>query len=194
MMKRYVLSLLSLLTLLPLTTYARLGDTERQCIERYGSAEPPPRFVTDVNTLLPGAHQSATYRYQGYRIEVAFLNGRVVRQRYHRTQAVNGSLNLSDAEIEAILKAESDGGTWKRVSPFKGQPGSQGITGALTQVVGSALFSNIIPTWERSTDKATARTGAGSSTLTLDTPEAVKAEADFRQARKAGTDRAIPKF
>lgn len=176
------------------TSHARLGDTERQCIERYGSAEPPPPFQTTVGILLPGAHQSATYRYQGYRIQVAFLNGRIVRQRYQRTLAVNGSLAISDAEIEAILKAESDGGTWKRASPFKGQPGSQGLTGALTQVIGSVMFSRTLPTWERSTDKAIARTSSGSSILTLDTPEAVKAEADFRQARKAGTDRAIPKF
>ena len=193
-MKHLALSLLGLLTFVPFTSHARLGDTERQCIERYGSAEPPPPFQTTVGILLPGAPQSATYRYQGYRIQVAFLNGRVVRQRYLRTEAVNGSLAISEAEIEAILKAESDGGTWKRTSPFKGQPGSQGVTGALTQVIGSVMFSRTLPTWERSTDQAIARTSSGSSILTLDTPAAIKAEAAFRQGQKAGTDRPVPRF
>lgn len=104
-------------------SHARLGDTERQCVERYGSPDAPPKHGNGLGPFLRGSDFEATYHYQGFRITCAFLSGRVVRQRYQREKPVNGSLRLTDAEIKAILDAESAGGTWKPVSPGKGAPG-----------------------------------------------------------------------
>jgi len=137
---------------------------------------------------MNGAHQLATYRYQGLLIKVAFLNGKVVRQTYQRETIVNGTYDLSDSEVAAILSAESGGGEWKRISPFKPQGANIAV-----QAIGLLAFSSVMPTWERSTDKATAQC-TGHSRITLDTPEAKAAEAAYEAARKSGVGRAVPKF
>jgi hypothetical protein len=80
----------ALMGLMALNVSARLGDTERQCVERYGSALSTP--VMTLSSLMEGADRLAVYEYQGFKIRVAFMGGQVVRQSYQRIKPVDGSL------------------------------------------------------------------------------------------------------
>ncbi|MBE2287694.1 MAG: hypothetical protein IAE77_29825 [Prosthecobacter sp.] len=164
----------ALMGLMALNVSARLGDTERQCVERYGSALSTP--VMTLSSLMEGADRLAVYEYQGFKIRVAFMGGQVVRQSYQRIKPVDGSLKLTESEIAAILDAERGEGQWVRTSG--------GVFGGLISP-GRA--------WERSTDKATAHCVTG-ITLTLDTPAAKEREAAFRREQKEGRSRPVPKF
>jgi hypothetical protein len=62
-----------LATLISVTAFARLGETETQFVDRYGEAKDTPASkITDKNfPLLEGAIHH-TYEYQGWKIRAAF--------------------------------------------------------------------------------------------------------------------------
>ena len=134
--------------------------------------------------MLSGAVQES-FNYQDFRIKVAFINGVVVRQKYVRTQLQNGSLSMSDAEIQEILEAEKASADWKLASAV------QKAGGGLAALLIKPLLGTV---WERSDNQATASMDSSRQSILLDTPAAQNAEAAFAKAAKEGQRQNVPKF
>ena len=115
--------------------YARLGETEGEVDQRYGqSYEYPANNTRELEVLglvvkavdpeekddpqfprvtgFPGV-KVKTYNFHGFLIEVAFINGKSEAESYIRKD----KSGLEDADIEALLAANSLGSKW--------QPGSK---------------------------------------------------------------------
>lgn len=97
--------------LTPCLANARLGDTERQCIERYGSAIRPNQPALTQRDLIPGLPH-AIYHYQGWNIRVAFAGGRVVVEEYQKKLPHPTGLKITTDEHVAILESEAAGFQW----------------------------------------------------------------------------------
>jgi hypothetical protein len=155
----------------PASTFARLGETEAECLNRYGKS------ATTFAPLLDGAinHQ---YNYQGWRIRVAFINGKAARLSYHKTGESGGSLYIQPDEAQAILAGEVGGGQWKEKTNLTINP---------------IAAMNKPKTW-KNTNGNIAYLEAMKTALVVETPEVeafIKAQREEKeQQRKAST----PKF
>jgi len=90
---------------------ARLGENEAQSQMRYG--EPKPELIgADEKPLLEGAKELA-YKFEEWRIRVAFLNNVAVRLQYIHIPDASGLKKISDAEAESILEAEKGKFSWR---------------------------------------------------------------------------------
>ncbi len=154
-------------------------------MQRYG--KPVKDANQELFPLLRGA-ALASYNYQGFRIKVAFLNGVAVRQKYVRIELINGSLRMSDVEVQAILDAEKGSGEWQGASPTR--TSSDLLTKLYTRLMKPLLGTQ----WERSTDHATANLEPARQSILLDTPAALQAEATFKKATEEGKGQKVPKF
>jgi hypothetical protein len=96
-------SLLALLCLLPAAVLAGLGDTESQCLEKFGPSvkESPSSGVGDK--LL-------YYEKGGVGIGVEYWNGRAACLFYKKTIP---NAKLTEDEIEAFLEESRDGSFWE---------------------------------------------------------------------------------
>jgi len=93
--------LVGLLLLLPSTTFARIGETLTQCEARYGKADRTDKD-TGVVYFLKG----------GFYIMVDFHQGKAEAVGYKKEQ---GGKEMSDNEIETLLKANGEDKKWKRI-------------------------------------------------------------------------------
>jgi len=95
---------------------ARMGETIVQCDQRYGA---PKRTSPDGFELLAGPGVThRVYAHHGWNIRTAFIGGRAALLRYSK---INGQTIQND-EVQAILKAESLGGTWDQKCQFSLNP------------------------------------------------------------------------
>lgn len=165
--------------------YARLGETERQCITRYGSARPGPKIaIAKPDPLVSGARE-AIYEYQGWKIRAAFIGDRVVAEEYRKPYDHPNGTKILEAEIAAILGAESEGLTWGR--PHLDT--SKDVYATIANVLMSP-FSDAI--WDRSDGaKATLRV---QSALVLESSEAIRAKASAAKQKAEGKLKRVPKF
>lgn len=113
------------------TSQARLGETERQSIVRYGSAQQPKKHAVAQKEILPGRLQT-THHYQGWVITLVYVGGNVVIQEYAKQLPHASGAQVQPDELKAILGAEANGATWKAslASPFN-TPVNQTVAGAL---------------------------------------------------------------
>lgn len=158
---------------------ARMGETEDQSQDRYGAPVNPQ--LDKVNPLMDGAI-TCSYKYQGWSIRAAFLNGRTIKIKYSRIPTAGTSPQLRHEEMVAILEAESGKGQWK---DYKDP--------TLNPVV--AVFNaNITPKRWVNSNGNTAYLETGSMSLVIDSPvvEQLKAakQAQIEAQRKAS----VPKF
>ena len=100
---------------------ARLGETESQSQARYGA--PVPELIgPQEKPLLEGARELA-YKYEGWRIRVAFLNGQATRLEYVHIPDAGGLKQITEPEAEAILDAEKGTYRWRELKPRTGNSG-----------------------------------------------------------------------
>jgi len=97
--------LLFLISSLP--CFARLGETEDQCIARYGL---PTYLMNDC-----GRAKEESFSKNNFTIDIVFLDGKSVEELYwHPRDSDGGVCNVSDAEASELLADNAAGGTWKR--------------------------------------------------------------------------------
>jgi hypothetical protein len=116
---------------------ARLGENEAQSQARYG--EPRPELIgADEKPLLEGAKELA-YKFEDWRIRVAFLNNVAVRLQYIHIPDASGLKKITAAEAESILEAEKGKFAWREQ---KARTGSKELNALKTMFEGRR--------WERS--------------------------------------------
>lgn len=175
------------LTALPLTTSARLGESERECFNRYSSARPLPPGIGQQEDLIPGAPH-LNYIHAGWLIRVAFLKGRVAAEEYRKLPPYKTGFAITGDEMTAILEAEKGAGTWERYVFGPGE-GAQ-FARVFTQFI--PMFGQKV--WKRDPDGAGAGTNPGHHCLFLWTPEAADIVKKSKEAKEAAKKKAIPKF
>lgn len=174
---------LTLLALGTATLQARLGDTERDCLMRYGRPV-ASRASALSSALVPGAVER-NYVYRGWKIRAAFLSDRVVAQEYRKNYDHPNGARILDVELEAILTGEKSSYAWK--SPHIDT--SKGLTATLANALMSPYSAR---SWDR-TDGAKA-TLLVQSTLLLESPEAIHAKAGAEKQKAEDKLKRVPKF
>ena len=103
-MQRLLVWGLSLQCAAALTATARLDETEEQSRQRYGE---PMAKETDPLTYAPMIEGAVhhTYKYQGWRMQAAFVEGKTVRISYMKIGGKNDRPTIQDAEVLAILES-----------------------------------------------------------------------------------------
>lgn len=86
-------------------SHARLGETEGQSQARYGQPREDLTGPQD-KPLLPGAVEKH-YLYEGFRVRAAFAEGKCLVIEYAHIPENGIPKQISDAEVKAILAAES---------------------------------------------------------------------------------------
>jgi hypothetical protein len=99
-MLRSILLILAAMAL-ALPAHARLGETEDQCIARYGAPTSP---AVDNNDNGVPTHEMF-FQKDGYAITVNFLNGKAGTVQFWKK-------DISHDDINALLEANAQGGTW----------------------------------------------------------------------------------
>lgn len=168
-----------------LPLHARLGDTERDCVTRYGSEKQKAFGLMKPDPLVPGARH-ALYEHQGWQIRVAFLGGIVVAEEYQKHPSHPNGLKIIDAELEAILTAERSTAAWN--SPHLDT--SKGVSTTVANALLSPMSSRI---WDR-TDGAKATLLPAHYHLVLETPVAIKAKAAAGMQKEVDKRKNVPKF
>ena len=168
----------------PCLSQARLGDTERQCVERYGSALPPKKQLIVQPDLIPGLPH-ATYHYQGWNIRIVFAGGHVVAQEYQKKPPHPSGQSIKTDERAAVLASESAGNTWNQT---------------LIHPLQSSLPASIIANawmggqyWMRS-DGAYATLTPMAYSLVLYSKEGLEAARQAAAAKEQNRKESIPKF
>ena len=110
-----------ILLIVPVSCFARLGETEKESQERYGA---PLNLASDRTPSTTAGLITRTYDYKGWKICTTFLNGRAVKLAYQKNGKNGSSGIIQKDESEAILIGEQGSGTWKQPSkatlnPFK---------------------------------------------------------------------------
>lgn len=183
-MKAFSYLCLFIVGIFPYLAQARLGDTERQCVERYGSALPPKKQPMAQQDLIPGLSH-ATYHFQGWKIRIVFVAGHVVAQEYQKKLPHPSGHGINTDERAAVLAAESAGNTWDQ---------------ALTHPLQSSLLSSIIAPallggqhWMRS-DGAYATLTPMAFSLVLYSKEGLEAARQAAAAKEQKRKESVPKF
>lgn len=193
-----MLKSLILLTLLPLVSHARLGDTLDQAEARYGLPKTIPKG-SQQSRLLTGA-QEYTFEFEGWRIQCLMLRAKdgqdyIVREEYTKMVTPkalkeSGGINIQDFERDAILKGEAGNGVWeKKMLADAGKDLTSTAGNQLAKVMG--LTGSV---WVRSTDGARAKLHSGNGPFIFELPQAAKYEAEQKAIRDAKAGAAVPKF
>lgn len=178
-------SFLAALSLVSSSLHARLGDTERDCITRYGS--PVASNSTKIlGPLVPGTVERS-YSYQGWKIRVAFVNGVAVAQEYRKDVSVLKAMKITDDELAAILEGESGGAKWSPARPKR--------TGDIFNQIAQELMGSVADgrLWSRP-DGATAHIDHACFHIRLTTPASEAAKAAASAQKKVQQRNAIPAF
>ncbi|MHB1081377.1 MAG: hypothetical protein ACYC67_18420 [Prosthecobacter sp.] len=168
----------------PCLAHARLGDTERRCVERYGSALPNKKQLIAKPDLIPGLPH-ATYHYQGWNIRVVFAGGLVVAEEYQKKLPHPSGQSIKTDERTAVLEAESAGNTW-----------NQTLTHPLQSSLPSSIIANALmggQHWMRS-DGAYATLTPMALNLVLYSKEGLEAARQAAAAKEQKRKDSVPKF
>ena len=95
---------------------ARLGETEEQSKQRYGEPSKDMEFMMKEMPMIDGAVCHA-YKYQGWLIKCAFVDGKAVRIVYFKLGGKDVKPQIQDDEMIAILTGEAGGGKWSKKAP-----------------------------------------------------------------------------
>jgi hypothetical protein len=114
-----------------LPAFARLGETEAQCSQRYGE---------EISVTDAGQARSIEYIKDDYVIVATFLNGISVCEAYRK----NGSVPLSDSEAVEIL-SKNGCGNWQIVSD--NQPGKHWAPTPEASEPGASLRMGTLVVW-----------------------------------------------
>ena len=179
--------LILLVCLFAAPAFARLGETQGQAIDRYGSPKQtqPPKYG---QPLLEGAKE-LTFEYKGWKIRCALLLATdgvnyVVREEYTKLLTPKSSLQISEDERRAILEGEGGLANW-----------TERRAGSALQLLQNQLTCGLIgPTWARAADSAVAVLALGGSPLRLELPQALKYEQELKAIKAQQTKAAVPKF
>jgi hypothetical protein len=90
--------------LLTMPAWARLGETEDQCVSRYGAA------IKTIQAGEKGPYKSLIFLKNEYYLAVEFIDGKAGL--IYFTKA--GRPDLSDNEIQVLLDANSGGQKWTK--------------------------------------------------------------------------------
>ncbi|MCB1277025.1 hypothetical protein [Prosthecobacter sp.] len=183
-MRHIFFCLIAWMGFLPSWGHARLDDTERRCVERYGSAERPKQRVIMPEPLVSGATES-TYHFQGWALRVAFLDGKVVAQEYQKELPHPSGKTIKAEELQAILEAEQSGGAWERSAthPLKADKPEM--------IIGTALLGGMH--WKRS-DGAGATLTPMAYTIVFYSREGIQAALRAEAAKEQKRRKSMPKF
>ncbi len=112
-----IISSLSVILLISTAPFcqARLGESETQCDIRYNPVgkRSEPFSEDKTHPLSIGQPlETTTYIYQGWKIRIGFLGTMACCMEYTAPQFKNPDAT----EIDAILKANEQGGSWQRIS------------------------------------------------------------------------------
>lgn len=168
----------------PCLSQARLGDTERQCVERYGSAQPPKKQLMTQPDLIPGLPH-ATYNHQGWSIRVAFAAGHVVAEEYQKNPPHPSGQSIKTDERDAVLEAESAGKTWDQTLTHPLQ------SSFLSSIIANALMGG--QHWVRS-DGAYATLTPMAFSLVLYSKEGLESASQAAAAKEQRRKKSVPKF
>jgi hypothetical protein len=174
------LFILLFLIAIPSLALGRLGETEQQTLSRYGE------LLKNWDYLPPILNKAVTrsYKFQGWAIRVAYLNGHAVRIVYSKLSGPNVSPQLKDDEINAVLNAEVHGGEWKKI-----QPGT--LFGRKES--GNKLFDFAIHRWVN-TNKNIAYIPLAGLSLYVETPIAAMWEQTLENDKEVKRKESIPNF
>src|ERR1035437_2592249 len=116
-MKRWyqALILITAIALTPIYGFARLGETEAQCEQRYGK---PQDSLSDKSFPILSGAVNRTYQYQGWCIMISFLDGKAAIISYSKSAKAPSGVAIRNDEAKAILDAEGNGGEWKGSRSF----------------------------------------------------------------------------
>lgn len=188
-MKTHLFLFLILTQLLrPSSSFARLGEDEVQCEERYGFAK--KEFVVNDKTfpLITGIGTiTRTYLYQGWRIRVGFLDGVAVREEYWKVTAPGRSATIADYEASAILDAEKGTGTW--------QPKGTKLTVNVPKMFMDHLVQTLTgTTWVRSDGIATAAWDMSKLRMNFEGLAAVQHDEEAKRNNEEKQRTSVPSF
>ena len=173
-MKTILLTLVLLRIICLPSCFARLGEDEIQCEERYGFAKKEFVSTDKINPLITGeGANTRTYIYQGWRIRIGFLDGVAVREEYWKVTGPGRTVTIADYESTAILDGEKGNGTWKS--------GGQHLL----------LDSNA---WVRSDNQATARIDTVRMHMSFEGSAAVEHDKQTKQANEQKQRASVPAF
>ena len=104
--------LLALFLICSLPAHARLGWTLAECEAKYGKA----KIAVPTGRQVKGSSVEATFKYEGWRIRVAWFEGTDKAQFILYT---SDAPKMTNEQLDAILKSNSEGQKW--VPHFDGQ-------------------------------------------------------------------------
>lgn len=171
------------LTLFATTAFARLGETDIQCADRYGGTYPDA--LAKSFPLIPRA-QHREYRYKGWAIRCAFVDGVVAREEYRKAIANGVKPIIVDYEIAAMLDAEAGGKAWIERGKFSTLNPQEQFKRMAMEVVGEKV-------WLRP-DGAIATLRAGKMAMRFESPAAEIAEAAYKKQQDDKQRAAVPRF
>ena len=188
-MNRHLLSLIGILACVP-GAEARLGETEAECLQRYGPSRSDSytRMRAQSAPLLPGAAQKS-WDYQGWRITAAFhpTTAKAVRVEYIKSSKPDASRYIEDYEFKAILEANGGAANWKQHSERTGLSPTKALERQLVKVITG-------PNYRRVSDGATVTYSKRSISLTLELPAAAELTAPRKATNEAQQRATVPKF
>lgn len=94
--------------LLSLDAQARLGETKKQIVERYGEEIQEVPKLVDYNGK---GHWGTFFRFNGYLISVMFDRGLSIREAFSRCDGEA----ISETEMLAFMEPNSGGMKWERL-------------------------------------------------------------------------------
>jgi hypothetical protein len=104
---RKLLAFITLTILLPAVAHARLGETEDQCVARYGAV-----FARTTADEFGMALPMLVFLKNGYKLGVVLLDGKAGLTLISKSD----DTDFSDNEVELLLTADSAGQKWAKQS------------------------------------------------------------------------------
>lgn len=141
--------------LLPLTAFGRLGETFMECEARYGPCLRLPSGEVKQTTILDKNAAQAEWEYDGFFIKIAWLPPEGAEGPSDIFVIQNSKGGMTDQQIQAVLKANSNGMTWtkgtkKEVKEMLQKQGEAGLLMALGSAITSATIAkDILPAYYR---------------------------------------------
>jgi hypothetical protein len=176
-----MLTCIGLLLMMAFPSSARLSETEEQSKQRYGDPINKDVDRLNISPMIDGAVHH-TYKYQGWRIRCAFVEGKAVRITYMKEGGKDVKPAIQDDELLAILEGEVGGGKWQKKSSMPGN-------------LGEALLGSLVKGTEFiNTNGNTARLEFGRLIVNFESPAAavfIKARDEAKEQKRKAT---IPKF
>ena len=121
---------------LPVTAFARLGESEAMSEARYG--EPAPQYSSPSDKPVMAGAKEIVYFFQGWRVRVALVNNVTVRVEYVHVPEGGVPKQITDADARVILDAEKGSYSWREQ---KARTGNKDLNALKTLFEGR--------TWER---------------------------------------------